>query len=108
MKQDVWRSYMYVKKPDDSLLEVQHQQLKAQYRKAADEAHRAQWEDKAGNVDKVCEAAVKDGRDGYLLKDLKLIQWRQNLRASTALLAADGRSKLIDIAEQMERWREQL
>ena len=41
-----------------------------------------------------------------LLRDLKLIQWRQKLRASTALLAADGRSKLASTSAKLERLKE--
>ena len=41
-----------------------------------------------------------------MLKDMKLIQQKQNLRVSTALLAADDRSRLTNTAEKLERWRE--
>ena len=37
---------------------------------------------------------------------MKLIQWRQKPRASTALLAADGRSKLASTSEKLERLKE--
>ena len=40
------------------------------------------------------------------MKYLKLIQRRQNLRIFTALLAVDGRSKLINTSEKLQRWRE--
>ena len=79
------------KKPDDTVLKVQYQQLKAQSRKAADEAREVWWEDKAEEAERLHEAAVRHGRGGSLLKDVRLKQWGQKLRASTAILAADGR-----------------
>ena len=62
-------------------------------------------EAKAGEAEKLHEAAVKHGKDGSLLKDLKLIQWRKKLRASTCttLLAADGILKLTSATEKLER-----
>ena len=41
-----------------------------------------------------------------MLKDLRLLKSSQKLRVSTALLAADGRTKLTGISEKLERWRE--
>ena len=52
------------------------------------------------------EDAVRHGRGGSLLRDLKLIQWKQKLRTNTVLLAADGRSKLTSTSEKLERWKE--
>ena len=101
MKQEAWMSW--VKKLDDNLLKLQYQQLKAQCREASDEAREAWWEDNAEEAEKVYEAAVRNGRGGSLLKDLKFIQRGQNLRVSTALLASDGRSKLTNTTEKLER-----
>ena len=104
MKQEAW--LRWVKKPGDTILKAQYQQLKTQSRKAADEAREAWWEAKAEEAERLHEAAVRHGRGGSLLKDLRLLQWGQKLRASTALLAADGRTKLTGTAEKLERWRE--
>ena len=104
MKQEAWMRW--VKKPGDVLLKAQYQQLKAQSRKAADEAREAWWEAKAEEADRLHEAAVRHGRGGSLLKDLRLLQRGQKLRASTALLTADGRAKLTSTADKLERWRE--
>ena len=84
-------------------MKAQYQQLKHS-RKAADEAREVWWEAKAEDAEKL--HAVRHGRGGSLLRDLKLIQWRQKLRASTALLAADGRSRLASTSEKLERLKE--
>ena len=83
MKQVAWMRW--AKKPGDALLKVQYQHLKAQSRKVADDAREAWWEAKAEEAEKLHEAAVRHGRGGSLLKDLRLIQWGQKLRSSTAL-----------------------
>ena len=106
MKQEAWLKW--AKKPDDTLLKTQYQQLKAQSRKAADEAREVWWEAKAEEAEKLHEAAVRHGRGGYLLRDLKLMQWRQKLRASTALPVADGKSKLSSTSEKLKRLKEHL
>ena len=104
MKQEAW--LRWARKPGDVLLKAQYQQLKAQSRKAADEAHEAWWENKAEEAEKLHEAAVRHGRGGSLLKDLRLMQWGQKLRPSTALLAADGRTNLSGTTEKLKRWQE--
>ena len=83
---------------------MRYQHLKAQSRKIADEAREAWWEAKAEEAEKLHEAAVRHGRGGSLLKDLRLIQWGQKLGSSTALLAKDGRLKLSSTVEKLERW----
>ena len=60
----------WVKKP---ILKAQYQQLKTQSRKAADEAREAWWEAKAEEAERLHEAAVRHGRGGSLLKDLRLL-----------------------------------
>ena len=97
MKQEAWMRW--AKKPGDALLKVWYQHLKAQSRKVADEAREAWWEAKTEEAEKLHEAAVRHGRGGSLLKDLRLIQWGQKLRSSTALLAKDGRLKLSSSGE---------
>ena len=74
MKQEAWLKW--AKKPDDSLLKAQYQQLKAESRKAANEACELGWEAKAEEAEKLHKAAARHGRGGSLLRDLKLAQWR--------------------------------
>ena len=77
MKQEAWMRW--AKKPGDTLLKVQYQQLKVQSRKVADEAREAWREAKAEEAEKLYEAAVRHGRGGSLLKDLRLAQWGRSL-----------------------------
>ena len=77
MKQEAWMRW--VKKPGDTLLKVRYQQLKVQSRKVADEAREAWWEAKAEEAEKLHEAAVRHGRGGSLLKDLRLAQWGRSV-----------------------------
>ena len=102
MKQEAWMRW--AKKPGDTLLKVRHQHLKAQSRKVADEVRETWWEAKTEEAEKLHEAAVRHGRGGSLLKDLRLIHWGQKLGSSTAVLATGGRSKLSSTVEKLERW----
>ena len=104
IKQEAWMRWE--KKPGDALLKVRYQHLKAQSRKVTDEAREAWWEAKAEEAEKLHEAAVRHGRGGSLLKDLRLIQWGQKIGSSTILLAKDGRSKLSSTVEKLEQWHQ--
>ena len=59
----------------------------------------------AEEAEKLHEAAVKLGRGGSLLKDLKLLCSRQKLKASTSLLSQDG-MQLSSTVDKIERWQE--
>ena len=80
--------------------------MKSQFRRVADEACKVWWEAKTEEPEKVREAAVRHGRGKSLLRDLKLIELRKKLRASTALLTSDGRLMLTSTAAKLERWRD--
>ena len=64
------------KSPDNEDLRQGYQQLKKLSRKCADKAREEWWEGKAEQAEKLCEAAVRLGRGGSLLKDLRLLQKR--------------------------------
>ena len=96
----------WIKVPDNTSLKESYQQLKLQSRRVADEAREAWWRAKAEEAECRHEIAVLQGRGGSMLKDLCLLKRSQKLRVDTALLAADGRTKLTGISEKLERWRE--
>lgn len=80
--------------------------MKVQSRKIVNQAREAWWKAKAEDTEKLQEDTVTQGRGGSLLQHLKLLQGRQKLKASRALLAADGRSKLSSTVEKFETWHE--
>ena len=51
------------------------------------------------------DEAMKQGHGGSLLKDLRLLQGSQKLKADTTLYAKDS-SQLHSIADKLEHWRE--
>ena len=102
-KQEAWMRWM--KSPDDESLRQRYQLLKRQSRQSVNKAREEWWENKAAQAEKLHESAVRLGRGGSLLKDLRLLQKSQKLKADTALLARDG-SKLSSTGSKLERWRE--
>ena len=82
-KQEAWIRWQ--KSPDNEDLGQGYQQLNKLSRKCADKAREEWWEGKVEQAEKLCEAAVRLGRGGSLLKDLRLLQKRQ--KADTTLLA---------------------
>ena len=102
-KQEAWMRWM--KFPDDETLRQEYQQLKRQSRQSADKAREEWWESKAEQAEKLHEYAVRLGHGGSLLKDLRLLQRSQKLKADTTLLAKDGK-QLSSTGSKLERWRE--
>ena len=102
-KQEAWMRC--VKSPGNVSLKQEYQKWKVQSRKCADKAREEWWEAKAEEAEKLHEAAVRLGRGGSLLKDLKLLCSRQKLKASTSLLSQDGR-QLNSTIDKIERWQE--
>ena len=74
-------------------------------RNCAERDHEELWEDEATVAERFCEVAVSLGDCGLLLKDLKLLRCRQNLKTDTMLFAQDG-SKLHSFADKLDRWQE--
>ena len=50
--------------------------------------------------------AVKSGRGGSLLKDLKVLQLSQRSKANSALKSANGQDRLVRTEDKLERWRQ--
>ena len=103
-KQKAWVQWM--KDPSRTSLRSEYHQLKVQSRKVADAAREAWRGMKAEEAERRYELAVREGRGGSMLKDLRLLQSGQRLRVSTALLAEDGKTKLTGVSEKLERWGE--
>ena len=89
----------------DPQLRVEYQRLKALTRRAAERAHNAWWEDRAAKAERMYEMALKSGRGGSLLKDLKVLQCSQQFKVKTALKTGDGK-KITSTDGKLERWRE--
>ena len=102
-KQEAWMRCL--KSPGNDSLKQEYQKWRVQSRKCADKAREEWWEAKAEEAEKLHEAAVRLGRGGSLLKDLKLLCSRQKLKASTPLLSQDG-TQLNSTVDKIERWRE--
>lgn len=99
-KQEAWMRYM--KSAEIDTLKQEYQKWKVQSRKCKDKAREKWWEAKAEEAEKLHEAAVRLGRGGSLLKDLKLLCSRQKLKASTSLLSQDG-IQLSSTVDKIER-----
>ena len=54
--------------------------------------------------ERLYEEAEKMGRGDSMLGELRLVQCGQMFRERTALLAANGRSRLFSTAEKLDRW----
>ena len=52
------------------------------------------------------EMAVKSGRGGSLLKELKHLRLDQKSKSSLALKTADGQGRLVKTQDKLERWRQ--
>ena len=102
-KREAWMRWQ--KFPGDDALRLHYHQLKAQSREVADKAREEWWERKAAHAERLYESAVRLGRGGSLLKDLRLLQQSQKLRAGSTLCAQDG-TQLSSSGEKLERWRE--
>ena len=63
------------------------------------------WEAKAVEAEQRHELAVRLGRGGSLLKDLRLLQRSQKLKGDITLCAQDG-TQLSGTPARLERWRE--
>ena len=87
-KKEMWMKCQ--KFPEDSSLRHQYALLKAESRRCADEAREKWWEDKVVRAEELHDEAVKRGHGGSLLKDLRLLQRSQKLKADTTLYAKDG------------------
>ena len=88
--------------PGNVSLKQEYQKWKVKSRKCAEKAREEWWEAKAEEAEKLHEAAVRLGRGGSLLKDLKLLCSRQKLKASTSLLSQDG-TQLNSTVDKIER-----
>ena len=85
------RAWVRLKKfPNDPNLKVEYQRLKALAKKTAESARNVWWESKAEEAERMYEKAVKQGRGGSLLKELRLLQRSQGSSSNTVLRAADG------------------
>ena len=102
-KQEAWMQWQ--KLPNNESMKHQYHLLKMQSKQCVDKAREEWWEDKAEQAEHLHEAAVKLGRGGSLLKDLRLLQRSQKLRANTTLRARDG-SQLSSTMCKLERWCE--
>ena len=101
------RAWMRLKKfPNDPNLKVEYQRLKALAKKTAESARNAWWESKAEEAVRMYEKAVKQGRGGSLLKELRLLQRSQGSSSNTVLRAADGKGRITSTKEKLERWRQ--
>ena len=98
------RAWVRLKKfPNDPNLKVEYQRIKALANKTAESARNTWWETKA---ERMYEKAVKQGRCGSLLKELRLLQRSQGLLSNTVLRAADGKGRITSTKEKLERWRQ--
>ena len=68
-----------------------------------DKAHEEWWEARAEEAEKLYEVAVSRGCGGSLLKELKLIQYCQKLKATTTLLTSNGK-ELRAATSKLDRW----
>ena len=102
-KRDMWTRCQ--KSPGDEGLRQQYMLLKAESRRCADKAREEWWEAKAAEAERLHESAVRLGRGGSLLKDLRLLQRSQKLKSDVTLCAQDG-TQLSSTFDKLERWRE--
>ena len=103
-KQEAW--LRWTKNPDNTILKESYQQLKRQSRLTADVAWEAWWRAKAEEAEYRHEVAISEGRGGSTVRELRLLKSSQKLRVSTALLAADGKTRLTSSSEKLDRWQE--
>ena len=102
-KRDMWTRCQ--KSPGDEGLRQQYMLLKAESGRCADKAQEEWWEAKAAEAERLHESAVRLGRGGSLLKDLRLLQRSQKLKSDVTLCAQDG-TQLSSTSDKLECWRE--
>ena len=93
------------KSPGNESLRQQYHRLKVQSRQCADNAREEWWESKAEEAEKLHESAVRLGRGGSLLTDLRLLKRSQKLKAEATLCTQNGK-QLYSAGDKLERWRE--
>ena len=64
------------------------------------------WEGKVEEMEKKYEMAVKNGRGGSLLKDLKVLQMSQRSKTNSALKAANGKNRIVRTEDKLEQWQQ--
>ena len=102
-KKEAWMQWQ--KSPGNESLRQQYQLLKVQSQQCVDNAREDWWESKAKEAEKLHESAVRLGRGGSRLKDLRLLKRSQKLKAEATLCAQDG-TQLYSAGDKLERWRE--
>lgn len=61
----------------------------------------------AAEAEKQYELAVRTGRGGSLLKELRHLHGSQRLKLSSAVKSPDGKSRIPRVDGKLERWCEQ-
>ena len=103
-KQDLWMKWS--KSPDNShpmSFKEQYMRLKDLSRKCADKARDECWEAKAVEAEEMHERAVKNGSGGSLVRDLKLLKNKQNLKTNEALLSSN-QTLLTSTTDMLDHW----
>ena len=100
-KQEAWMRWS--KSPDNSSFKEQYMRLKDLSRKCADKARDEWWEAKAVEAEEMHERAIKNGSGGSLVRDLKLLKNKQNLKTNTAL-ASSNQTLLTSTTDKLDRW----
>ena len=103
-KQEAW--IRWKKNVDNHEARTEYYQLKKLTRKAVEKAQNAWWEDRVEEIEKKYEIAVRNGRGGSLLKDLRILQSNQRSKSNSTLKAANGQDRFVKTGDKLERWRE--
>ena len=102
-KQEVWMRW--IKSPGNDTLKQEYQRFKVQSRKCVDMTKEKWWEAKAEKAEQRYVMVVRLGHGGSILKDLRLLKFRQKLKVNSFLYASDG-TRLSTTMSKVERWRE--
>ena len=92
-KQQAWLSWK--KNTDNLQAREEYTKLKKQTCRAVEKAKNAWWEEQVKEIEAKYEMAVKSGRGGSLLKELKHLRLDQKSKSSSALKTADGQGRLV-------------
>ena len=71
-----------------------------------EKAKNAWLEEQVKEIEAKYEMAVKSGRGGSLLKELKHLRLDQKSKSNSALKTADGQGRLVKTQDKLERWRQ--
>jgi len=90
---------------DNPVAWTEYHWLKSLTWRASRKAQNAWWADRVEKLEEKYEMAVKSGRGGSLLKDLKVMQMSQRPKTNSVLKADNGQDRIVRTEDKLEWWR---